>query len=324
MSNLHKRLFSISLISLIHLAPNIALSQVTIQEVLVEKHNYYEQFDGINGKKNAKHGAYVKFQYPFQRANNTIAFGASPIFLKTGQYHLNQKEGQWQTYYPIPPYNTIKSMGFYNKDKKVGNWTEYWPTRKDEFMDTTFIYRVVDAKYIDSTFTPKKEQGLYLNDLRTGPWNFYDIDEHLIQRYDYSKNRLIALEEDNSHPIKNHEATFLGGMIHFSEYIRERMQMVKYKNEWENEVVIFELTIGKTGEIVSLTQKDKQNISNFDSQLKQILKNSVGMWIPERKDNIPHQSTFIITGTSNAEKTTDKEKHTIKVSFQQHFEYQLQ
>jgi hypothetical protein len=323
MSNFSKRLFSLLFFFLVYWVPNIALSQVTIQEVLVEKHNYYEQFDGINGKKNAKHGAYVKFQYPYQRMRGLFNFGESPLLLETGNYHLNQKEGQWQSYYDKPPYNTIKSMGFYNKDKKVGYWTEYWPTRKDEFRDTTFIYRVLDAKYIDSTFTPKKEQGLYLNDLRTGPWNFYDIDEHLIQRYDYSKKSLIALEDNSSHLINDHEAAFLGGMSHFSVYIRERMHMVKYKNDWKNEVVIFELTIAKTGEIVTLTQQDKQNISNFDSQIKEILKNSEGMWIPGRKENILQQSTFIVIGTSNAEKTTDKEKRTIKMSFKQDFEYKV-
>ncbi|MFT6882943.1 MAG: hypothetical protein ACJAVY_001743, partial [Marinoscillum sp.] len=61
MQNFSKLLFSLMFFFLVYCVPNIALSQVTIKEVFVSNHNYYEQFDAIKGKKNAKHGAYVKF-----------------------------------------------------------------------------------------------------------------------------------------------------------------------------------------------------------------------------------------------------------------------
>jgi uncharacterized protein len=161
----------------------------------------------INGQeliKETKTNGSIKEVYFVLKDNKSILQGEyiatfsylmdDKYILEYGNYYENKKVGKWVNFYYMEPNNSLKSMGYYKDGKKDGYWSYYYcknnsGTTSLNFFGTGKITNLIlpDEKgkniqiEIDTSGLHIMANGQYLEDLKTGIWEYYSQSGTIVQ-----------------------------------------------------------------------------------------------------------------------------------------------
>lgn len=173
------------------------------------------------------------------------------------------KHGRYQKLYK----NEVQENGFYKNNIKDSTWTD-------------FVYR-------------NKQKGSYTNGNRTGIWEFYDNNDILIQKYNYSTREIVYFsrsKEDQEEKYKIVRQTdtlltkldrpplYIGGINSIQNFIFKNYNKSNAAQEKEG-VIKISFTIDSTGTAINYKILEGMGYGCEEAMLT-IIKSAPNGWIP--------------------------------------------
>lgn len=282
----------------------VCVSTVVAQEVKLknkERDETYEEYYVLVSDKKVKHGSYLKLTKPLLGVWHTSFFSI------VGNYQNGVKHGRWEQYYPNC--NQIKFKGFYKNNLKDSLWIYYYPDQEKKEIrevktDTGTEIQIVNLNDRVSA------KGHYKNNSKTGIWEYYDMEQRLLQRYDFDNDSLLFHNEFSD--LQNKPLSFIGGEYHMNESFndlfnfKETMEKIHTKINLNSGVITIMFEVDKHGKIT------KRKVIRDDLNNQKLLNQSLvfmdqlnDCWSPEYKNGAYQDSMAKIHFKLDVEKTTE-------------------
>ncbi len=197
----------------------------------------------LKNNKDIKQGQFLKYYDLLGIENNRI-------LLEYGKYYQNQKNGIWMYFDPLGPINQVISLGEYREDKKNGKWTFFYrPEKKNSgglvlgFDKVTYI---VDPEKGENEFRITTDieglriasTGAYVNGKKTGEWDYYTKEGTLVNKFDFSSNRMIYCKYQDS--VAVHDS--LGGIERLRQLLdKELFEKIQNSTIYRPAIVTFDI-----------------------------------------------------------------------------------
>jgi antitoxin component YwqK of YwqJK toxin-antitoxin module len=274
-----------------------------------------EVYTVLKSDRKIKHGSYVKYDVgkynlPFILDNRKNKDENPPV-LERGSYVSGAKSGTWEYYYHIKTspdenaspgvyllLNQLRERGQYANGKKNGIWYTYHFNSLNDLGDSivSAVIREANADNIQpQTVHDKhlkvKSIGQYLNGKQIGEWFYYDPTGMLVQKYNFTKKKLLYdISVDTTRIHTNRNAVFIGGVVTFSELLN-RLSIQKPDGLSRDSIHIsLSLTIDREGKVSS------NHVSMPDTSIDEDLARLSAMpgcrWAPAIEDGQAVASTY--------------------------------
>jgi len=261
--------------------------------ILKEGNGFTEEFYILRSDKNTRHGTYVKYRLPFGQV----------VVIEAGTYSNGKKHGLWEIFYnetSRKTWNAIKEKGQYQNGKKEGIWSFYY---LDTVSNVTNVEKIEQKNQesinvsVDQGNAKLRMIGSFMGDKRIGEWMSWDRNGELLQKYNFSTDRLIFEEtiKDSLNWNINRKPLFVGGEQSLSHHLASNMNLSlidkrTIKNDSIHAVVSFVIdAFGKTTDIsVTINFTDKALID----ELIRLIKTTDLFWVPKLKDGIKSESFY--------------------------------
>ena len=318
-----KRLILISFCILIN---SKTLSQQTVL-VTKDKNNYFEEYSVLAKDKKVKHGSYLKLIKPYW--NGLLLNGYA--MESAGYYDNGKKTGSWEVYFKAN--NNIKERGFYKDDLRDSTWLFFYSQGKvNRLVEVTTnegsSYEIANARPVVC------KSGKYLNGVPIGIWEYFNTKGSLIQKFDFDKNELLFLENND---LKNYETGFMGGEFLLNQYLYDEfdfdglMKTINAKVNLKTGKITIRFTIDENGSIKDITE-EINTITNgkFTKRALQTIESMSKMWYSKHVDGKPiaSQKTVSFELSVNSETSfktrVEANRETITESVSMGFQLKIQ
>lgn len=246
----------------------------------------YEEYQVLESNRKVRDGSYLKYK-------GSIQLGV--IVLERGSYLNNLKNGQWDFFYTISPYNVLKEKGNFVEGAKHGVWEEYYHTEPtyDSYVVMNSTELTVDIPTSGVLLT----KGEYVQGNKSGIWEFYYPGGYVYQKYDYTNRTPIPVSSNEPSQQPTVKAEYVGG--------NSRLEHTLSNKSFENgiiksngtksgsvtiDIVIDELGYANTFTVVSNTDASKL----FQKKAVDLVQSIPNEWIPGHSAEVPVPSTFSI------------------------------
>lgn len=256
-----------------------------------------EQYSVLKQANKIKHGTYVKY-FPL--------IGERVLVFELGNYINGKKHGQWEKFYeklPKPTWNTTKEIGNYFEDKKNGIWFSYYIDTTSSIINAKNLSSLFQTNTVinDSTKNKKlKQAGMYLNDKKVGPWVTLDYNGILLQKYDFSKAKLLFEKSitDSSKYNTNRKPLFFGGQSLLEELLLGNIESesIEISNmvKKDSTYAIITFTINENGSVSNVSIDTNLNLKIFKDELIRLIMLTDGNWLPAIENDKIVISTYKI------------------------------
>lgn len=274
-----------------------------------------EVYTVLKSDRKIKHGSYVKYDVgkyvlPFILHNRKNKDDNPPI-LESGSYVNGVKSGTWEYYYHIKTspdeniaprmylmLNQLRERGQYVNGKKNGIWYTYHLHSLKDLGDSIVSAAIrevstdnIQAQTIHDKNLKVKTIGQYLNDKKIGEWFYYDRTEMLIQKYNFTKKKLLYdISVDTARIHTNRNAVFIGGVVAFTDLL-SRLWIQKPAGLSRDSIhIALTLTINHEGKVTSgdVSMPD----TSIDDELTRLSTMPACRWAPAIEDGQAVTSTY--------------------------------
>ena len=280
--------FLILLLVLIVLWSNLPAQEVKLKTE--DRDKYYEEYYVLATDKKVKHGSYLKFTKPLEGLLGTVHFSA------VGSYFKGKKHGLWEEYYPAC--NQIAYRGFYHQGMKDSLWVSYFrePGIKELKEVQTTAGQSIEIVDLNNKII---SLGKYKNNIKVGVWEFYDVNQILIQQYDYDKDSLLY---DASIPDPANKAvSFIGGDDHREKTFYELFELKNIMERIHNKLgleagrISISFLLTPEGEVTDvMLVKDEIGNKKFLKQALEFVQQLEGCWSPKFLEGSPVCSKVVM------------------------------
>jgi len=178
------------------LATSAILHAQELKKVTKSNNHFGEIYFVLKTNRNIKHGQYLKYSESMNLHDKSVE--------AYGSYDNNKRTGAWIFCDVVDESNPLISIGEYKDDKKVGQWVYFYRL----ISENENIINLSGSNKHTKVILPSKENnefiitldtsgiktavvGDYLDNKKTGIWNYYYRNGSLACKYDFSANLLI-------------------------------------------------------------------------------------------------------------------------------------
>lgn len=245
-----------------------------------------EEYYVLTSDKKIKHGSYVKYK----EASVFDRLG----LLESGSYKNGEKDGLW-TYFYNQAYSKrksatqdVKTKGHYVNGKRNGVWIYYY---RDTVLNPVELSsygnkRQKDSVVLEINHAAQKIQlvGSYLNDKRIGEWTYFDYKGNVLQKYNFSKRKLLVdvSIKDTATFNKNRKPLFIGGESSLTRFLAGDFETIGVSKDIQKDSisVTVSFVVTKDGK-VSNCYIDQSNASKeSEKECVRVIQLTDLWWIP--------------------------------------------
>lgn len=248
---INMRLLITSILLFVYLNINGQGTDIVIQDGA----GFKEQYAVLKQNPKIRHGTYIKYRQ---------VIGDRVLVYEFGNYLNGMKHGNWEKFFEIFPHgtwNATQEIGNYFEGRKNGVWSSFYLDSTSTLINAKNLSSLLQAKTVFNNDDPKNTRlrlvGMYLNDKRVGEWMAFDYYGSLLQKYDFSKSRLLFEKSiiDSTQYNSNRKPLFIGGQSHlmkllYSNYNSKEVNLKIIKKDSTYAIITFNINEqGKTGNI---------------------------------------------------------------------------